>query len=72
MALIDDLEAKVASLTTVEDSAVALLGTLSQMLKDAGTDPARLSAVIATLDSDQTRLADAVTANTPAAPAPAP
>lgn len=68
MALIDDLEAKVTALTTVEDSAVALLADISQRLKDAGTDPARLQAVITALDAGQTRLADAIVANTPAAP----
>lgn len=67
MALLDDLEAKVEQVRTVEDSAVVLLQQLSQALKDAGTDPARLQAIIAKLDSDQTTLAAAVAANTPAA-----
>lgn len=67
MALIDDLETKVTALTTVEDSAIALLADISQRLKDAGTDPGRLQAVITALDAGQTRLADAIVANTPAA-----
>lgn len=70
MALLDDLEAKVEQVRTVEDSAVTLLQQLSQALKDAGTDPARLQAIIQKLDADQTALAEAVVANTPAAATP--
>jgi hypothetical protein len=66
MAAIDDLEAKVAQVETVEGSAIALIQQIAQMLRDAGTDPARLAAVIQSLDSGQQRLADAVVANTPA------
>ena len=63
MALLDDLEAKVDAVKGVEDSAILLLQQLSQALKDAGTDPARLQAVIDKLDVDQAALAAAVAAN---------
>ncbi len=68
MALLDDLEAKVDAVKGVEDSAILLLQQLSQALKDAGTDPARLQAVIDKLDADQTALAAAVAANAPPTP----
>jgi uncharacterized protein YfcZ (UPF0381/DUF406 family) len=70
MALLDDLEAKVEQVRSVEDSAVLLLQQLSQALKDAGTDPARLQAIIQKLDNDQTTLAAAIVQNTPAAATP--
>jgi hypothetical protein len=72
MASIADLQARVAAQTTIDQSVVALLETLSADLKAAGTDPVALQAVIDTMDSNQAMLADAITANTPAAPAPAP
>ena len=67
MAAINDLEAKVAEVETVEESAITLLENISQMLKDAGSNPAKLAEIIATLDAGKTRLADAIVANTPAA-----
>lgn len=67
MALLDDLEAKVDAVTSVEQSAITLLQELSDALKAAGTDPVRLQAIVDKLDADQTALAAAVVANTPAA-----
>lgn len=64
---VDDVLAKVTAQKTVMDSAVTLLGQLSQMIKDAGTDPAKLQAISGALDANDTELANAVTANTPAA-----
>lgn len=64
----DALEAAVTAEDTVIDSVIVLLGTLSQMVKDAGTDPARLAAVVAGINAKKQALADAVVANTPAAP----
>lgn len=67
MAALDGLEAEVADVKTVQQSAIVLLNGLAQALKDAGTDPAKLAAIIADLDASKTALADAVVANTPAA-----
>lgn len=65
---VDDILAKVTAEKTVVDSAVALLSQLSQAIKDAGTDPAKLQALSDAIDAQQSELASAVTANTPAAP----
>ncbi len=70
MSLLDDLSTDVADLTTVEDSAVALLGNLSAQLAAAGTDPVKLQAIKDALDTGKANLAAAVVANTPAVPAP--
>lgn len=69
MATISDVQAKVTAEKTVVDSAVTLLGNLSQMLKDAlaANDPAAVQAVIDAIDANTNELANAVTANTPAA-----
>ena len=72
MALIDDLAADVADESTVIDSAVTLLGNLSAQLAAAGTDPAKLAQLKATIDANKERLATAVQQNTPAATTPAP
>lgn len=50
-------------------SAVALLGNLSQQIRDAGNDPAAIQALADQLDANTQALAQAVVANTPAAPA---
>lgn len=71
MALIDDLTADVTAQTTVVGSAVTLLQGLKAALDAAGTDPAKLQAIKDGLDANTKTLADAVAANTPAAP-PAP
>jgi len=71
MATLNDLQNEVTALTTVEESAEALISGLSAQLKAAGTDPAAIQKVIDDLDAGKTALAAAVTANTPAAP-PAP
>lgn len=69
MAAIDDLQASVAKESTVIDGAVTLLGQLSQMIKDAGTDPAKLTALTTQIDTKTQALAAAIVANTPAAAA---
>jgi cell division septum initiation protein DivIVA len=74
-AKIDELRVKVEAETSVVQSAKTLLDGLSAQiaaLKDAaaGADPAVLDAITAletTVDSNKQALADAVTANTPAA-----
>jgi anti-sigma factor ChrR (cupin superfamily) len=84
MSLLDDkiaaLTAEVANETTVEESAVALLNGIPKMIADAvaaaqaaGATPAQLQSLTdlqTTLAANDTSLAAAVTANTPAAPAP--
>jgi len=67
MAKIDDLEAAVKRETDAEESVITLLQGISQQLKDAQAsgDPARVDAVIASIDANTNRLSAAVTANTP-------
>ncbi len=67
---LDDLTVQVKANTDAEASAVLLLGKLSDLIKAAGTDPAKLAALTADLDASKTALAAAVVANTPAVPAP--
>lgn len=70
MATLQDILRKVEAEKTVEDSAVALLQSISQQLKDAiaSNDPSMLQQIADQLDRDQQALADAVVQNTPAAP----
>lgn len=74
MATLADLATAVAAEKTVVDSAVTLLGGLSQQLKDAlaSGDPNAIQAIIDSVDAQKQELADAVTANTPAAAPPTP
>lgn len=62
------LQAAVARDTTVNQSAITLLGQLSQLLRDNAGDATAINALADQLDAQQSSLADAVTANTPAAP----
>jgi hypothetical protein len=71
MASVADVQADVTAQTTVIGSAVTLLQGLSAQLAAAGTDPAALDAIKASLDANTAALAAAVVANTPGAPAPA-
>lgn len=68
MATLADLQAEVAAVKTVEDSAEALIAGLAQQLKDAlaQNDPAAIQAVIDSLESSKGALAAAVAQNTPA------
>jgi hypothetical protein len=66
----DALEAQVTQMTTVEKSAVALINGLAAQIAAAGTDPAKLRALTASLQADAADLSAAITANTPAAPTP--
>ena len=70
MAKQDELEAAVAAETEVGDSVVVLLEQIHQQLKDAQAsgDPARIDAVIASLNAKKQAWADAVIKNTDAAP----
>ncbi len=65
-----DLTAITQSVTdtiTVEDSAIALLGHLSDLLKANASDPTAILALATSLDAKRTALADAIVANTPSA-----
>lgn len=68
MSALDDLEAKVTAQETVEDSAITLLQTIKAELDAAiaAGDTARIQALSDKIGSDTQKLADAVTANTPA------
>jgi flagellin-like hook-associated protein FlgL len=77
MALLDDLQAKVAAETSVVASGITLMQGLSDKLKALqGLDPAAIAAEAASLsaqlDASTQAMAAAIAANTPAAPAPAP
>jgi DNA repair ATPase RecN len=62
---LDAVVAKVNELKTVEESAIVLLGNLSNMIRDLKDDPAELLKLADDLDTQKSRLADAVAANTP-------
>lgn len=66
------LHAEVEANSDAVDSAVALLNDLSSRLIDAADDPAEIAAIANELASQSTALAEAVVANTPAAPPLAP
>lgn len=66
------LAADVAQNTTVEQSAITLINGFAAQLAAAGTDPVALAALQTQLETNNTNLAAAVAANTPAAPAAAP
>lgn len=63
---IDELTADVASLTTVTESAIALIDGLADQIENAGDDEEELGAIVDTLRSSRDRLAAAVAAHTPA------
>ena len=64
MSKLDDLQAAVAASDKVIQSAVTLINGLAQQIKDAGTDPAALAAVVADIEANKDALAAAVAANT--------
>jgi len=68
MADLSALEAEVTNNTTVEQSAITLLQGLKSQLDAAGTDAVKLKALSDQLGANDTALAAAVAANTPAAP----
>lgn len=63
----DVLLAEVSELTTVTKGAIALIDSLSDQLDDAKDDPEQIAEIVATLRENRQALADAITANTPAA-----
>ena len=66
---LDDVLVKVGALTTVVDSAEALLATLNQQLQEAIAlgDMAKVQAIADSIDANRSELAAAVAANTPGA-----
>lgn len=65
-AQLDTLVTEVSETNTVIDSAITLLQGLKAALDAAGTDPAKLAELSASLDAKQQELAAAIAANTPA------
>ncbi len=68
MATMQELRDSVQRNTDVDEGVVTLLQGVSQQLKDAQAlnDPQAVQDVITQLDANTQRMADAVTANTPA------
>lgn len=69
-AVTDRLVASVAALTSAENSAITLLGQLSQLIRDNAEDPTALNKIADDIDANTTAIAAAVVANTPATPTP--
>lgn len=74
MATLADIQAAVAAEQTVETSVITLLGQLSMELQAAidSEDPVAMQAVVTAINTNAAALSAAITANTPAPPAPAP
>jgi hypothetical protein len=68
MATIDEVQADVTAEDTVVDSAITLIQGIAAALKAAGTDPTKLAALHNDITTKSAALADAVAANTLAAP----
>ena len=66
MADLTEITANVANNTSVIESAITLLGNIKAQLDAAGTDPVALKALSDTLAAEDSKLADAIVANTPA------
>lgn len=66
MANLDQIRAEVEENGSVTQSAITLIGGLAQQIRDLSTDPAALQALADQLDSQNSALAAAVAANTPA------
>lgn len=70
--ILNDLVREVAETKTAVASAIVLIQGLKAKLDAAGTDETKLAELSAELDAQQTALANAILAGTPAAPAPFP
>lgn len=70
MAILDELTAQVTKNNDTIESAITLLGNIKALLDAAGTDPVALKALSDSLGAEDDKLAAAIVANTPAAPAP--
>jgi uncharacterized protein (UPF0264 family) len=67
---LDRLTAAVAAEKTADASILALVKGLSDQLRAAATDPAKITALADSLDADQAEIAAAVAANATPAPTP--
>lgn len=72
MAKIDDLLTAVAAEDTVVDSVIVFLTDLHAQLVEAraNSNPAALDSAIASINTQKQKIADAIVANTDAAPTP--
>lgn len=70
MADLKKLQDDVAANTTVVTSAVTLLDTLAQMIRDNAADPVALEKLATDLETNSKALGEAVARNTPATPTP--
>lgn len=68
MAQLDSLTAEVTRNTSVVGSALTLIQGLAAQIQAAGTDPAALATIVASLKANDDQIAAAIAANTPAAP----
>lgn len=66
----NNLEAKVASLTSVVDSVIAVLNSVAAEIRDKAANQAEVEDVANRIDQRAQALAAAVAANTPAEPTP--
>jgi ABC-type transporter Mla MlaB component len=69
---LDALTAQVQQVQQVDQSAIALINGLADQIKALANDPAAINALADQLKQQTDALAAAVTANTPAPPAPEP
>jgi hypothetical protein len=67
---ISQLETEVSETVGIMESATVLINGFADRLREAAADPAKLAQLQADLDSKGNALAEAVAANTPAAPTP--
>ncbi len=69
---LQDILDRVTTIETVGDSTITLLQTLAQELRDAraNDDQAKIDEIIGRMDAQAREMAEAVIANTPAAPPP--
>lgn len=74
MATLQDVLVETHNESDLDDSIITLLNGIVQQLKDAqaSQDPAQIQAVIDQIASNKKKLSDAITANTPVNPTPAP
>lgn len=65
---LETLQAEITENTDVVDGVLTLLEDMADNIRANANDPAALEAMVAELDSNSQRLADAVAKNTPAEP----
>lgn len=67
-AQLDELTAQITQNNSLIESALTLIQGLKQQIQDAGTDPAKLQALVDALSTEDQKLATALASNTPGAP----